>query len=80
VRRFGVASLSIIPHPTLMDTSESGGLTCEVTLTNNTGHDLTTDPVYPLRNFDVRDTWNPAPPHTIEAGATATWAADDDGD
>jgi hypothetical protein len=74
LRRFGAASLSIVPHPTLMGTSESGGATCGVTLTNNTGHDLTLQsPGFKKRRTD---SWNPPPPGAIAAGATASWASE----
>jgi hypothetical protein len=69
-RRFGAASLSIIPHPTLADSTP---VTCGVTITNKTGHDLGLDPA----NVAHLGTWDPAgsPQSTIKAGTTASWAA-----
>jgi hypothetical protein len=68
LRRFAAASLSIIPHPDLMATGESGRRRCGITIKNNTGH-----PLFP--NVGAIGDWNPEPPQFIGPGATATWAA-----
>jgi hypothetical protein len=77
-RRFGAASLSIIPHPALMGTSEQGGPTCSVTIDNQTDSDLTANP---STDFQLIGTWDPAPPSLIKVTAEThpprppTWAA-----
>jgi hypothetical protein len=70
-RRFGPASLSIIPHPTLMGTSDSP--TCSATITNNTNYNLNARG----GQFErlVTDQWNPMWPQTIAAHDSATWAS-----
>ena len=75
-RRFGAASLSVIPHPTLMGTSPQGGPTCSVTINNQSDSDLTAT----NSDFQLIGTWHPAPPSTIpsplEHGRSqATWAS-----
>jgi hypothetical protein len=70
-RRFGPASLSIIPHPTLMGASDSP--TCTATITNDTNYDLNARG----GQFEhlVTDNWNPMWPQTIAAHGSATWAS-----
>ena len=70
-RRFGPASLSIIPHPTLMGTIDSPN--CTATITNNTNYDLNARG----GQFEqlVTDQWNPMWPQTIAAHDSATWAS-----
>jgi hypothetical protein len=74
--RFGAASLSVIPHPTLMGTSPQGGPTCSVKINNQSDRELTAAD----SDFQLIGTWHPAPPSTIpsplEHGRTqAAWAA-----
>jgi hypothetical protein len=71
-RRFGAASLSIIPHPTLMGASDPTVNTCSATITNLTSYELVADGSL----FSLVGKWDPVFPATIPAGSTATWAAD----
>ena len=73
-RRFGAASLSIIPHPTLMGTSAQGGATCTATIINNTNYEL--NALGGEFHRLVTDQWNPMWPNSIAAGKSATGTSD----
>jgi hypothetical protein len=74
-RRFGAASLSIVPHPRLTG-GDNGGLDCSTTLTNNTSHllEASAESNWPT------DTWGPGIPFQAQLTAlgtgTLTWVSD----
>jgi hypothetical protein len=74
VRRFGAASLSIVPHPTVTSGGDDDGNTCPVFLHNDTGQTLT------LQSSSKMDTdsWTQygEPPTSVDDGETAVIQSD----
>jgi hypothetical protein len=82
-RRFGAASLSIIPHPTLMDSSDPSVTSCGVTLINNTnlGGNAGEALRPALGDFRLWDDnkWSPPyPEEDLLPGQSSTWGSETD--